>query len=109
MPLSFQAEDGIRDWSVTGVQTCALPIYLLRLRTAHAGVDVGGVEQGDAEVDGAVDHLARGLQIGALRSEERRVGTSVGCGWRRRGGRRGAAAGAVCEEASAATEESTPR
>ena len=23
----FQAEDGIRDWSVTGVQTCALPIY----------------------------------------------------------------------------------
>src|SRR5437016_10841240 len=25
----FQAEDGIRDWSVTGVQTCALPIYLL--------------------------------------------------------------------------------
>src|SRR5262249_57379997 len=24
----FQAEDGIRDWSVTGVQTCALPILL---------------------------------------------------------------------------------
>src|SRR5262249_59214179 len=24
----FQAEDGIRDWSVTGVQTCALPIWL---------------------------------------------------------------------------------
>jgi len=23
----FQSEDGIRDWSVTGVQTCALPIY----------------------------------------------------------------------------------
>ena len=23
----FQAEDGIRDTSVTGVQTCALPIY----------------------------------------------------------------------------------
>src|SRR5437016_11950632 len=22
----FQSEDGIRDWSVTGVQTCALPI-----------------------------------------------------------------------------------
>src|SRR3989339_1439401 len=22
----FQAEDGIRDWSATGVQTCALPI-----------------------------------------------------------------------------------
>src|SRR5258706_4927497 len=26
----FQAEDGIRDWSVTGVQTCALPIYVRR-------------------------------------------------------------------------------
>src|SRR5215213_11832255 len=25
--LFFQAEDGIRDWSVTGVQTCALPIH----------------------------------------------------------------------------------
>src|SRR5438093_11442650 len=25
----FQAEDGIRDWSVTGVQTCALPICTL--------------------------------------------------------------------------------
>src|SRR5262249_57737709 len=27
----FQAEDGIRDWSVTGVQTCALPILLQRI------------------------------------------------------------------------------
>src|SRR2546429_1971024 len=25
----FQAEDGIRDVAVTGVQTCALPIYLV--------------------------------------------------------------------------------
>src|SRR5438093_10125977 len=25
--LFFQAEDRIRDWSVTGVQTCALPIF----------------------------------------------------------------------------------
>src|SRR5688500_20200247 len=24
----FQAEDGIRDYKVTGVQTCALPIYV---------------------------------------------------------------------------------
>src|SRR5262249_61245691 len=28
----FQAEDGIRDWSVTGVQTCALPILPWRRR-----------------------------------------------------------------------------
>src|SRR5215213_10711835 len=26
----FQAEDGIRDWSVTGVQTCALPIWTVK-------------------------------------------------------------------------------
>src|ERR1039457_3437526 len=25
----FQAEDGIRDYKVTGVQTCALPIWLI--------------------------------------------------------------------------------
>src|SRR5688500_19317634 len=31
----FQAEDGIRDYKVTGVQTCALPICRLRL-------DLGG-------------------------------------------------------------------
>src|SRR5258706_12063396 len=30
----FQAEDGIRDWSVTGVQTCALPISRLVLGPA---------------------------------------------------------------------------
>ena len=27
----FQAEDGIRDSPVTGVQTCALPIYKLNV------------------------------------------------------------------------------
>src|SRR5438034_8808679 len=30
----FQAEDGIRDHCVTGVQTCALPIYRARLKAA---------------------------------------------------------------------------
>src|SRR5438093_2573610 len=25
----FQAVDGIRDWSVTGVQACALPIFMM--------------------------------------------------------------------------------
>src|SRR5256885_8412990 len=29
----FQAEDGIRDYKVTGVQTCALPICRARHRT----------------------------------------------------------------------------
>ena len=31
----FQAEDGIRDWSVTGVQTCALPISRTKLSQAY--------------------------------------------------------------------------
>src|SRR5690606_40217299 len=30
MSFFFQAEDGIRDFHVTGVQTCALPIYSRR-------------------------------------------------------------------------------
>src|SRR5207249_9694749 len=30
----FQAEDGIRDRNVTGVQTCALPILISRFRAA---------------------------------------------------------------------------
>src|SRR5256885_12809657 len=33
----FQAEDGIRDYKVTGVQTCALPIWLPRQRAAPRG------------------------------------------------------------------------
>src|SRR5256885_11511168 len=31
----FQAEDGIRDYKVTGVQTCALPIYADVARRVH--------------------------------------------------------------------------
>src|SRR2546430_7593266 len=37
----FQAEDGIRDLTVTGVQTCALPIYACGAR----GSDVGHPER----------------------------------------------------------------
>src|SRR5256885_7012868 len=29
----FQAEDGIRDYKVTGVQTCALPIFIDKYRS----------------------------------------------------------------------------
>src|SRR6266478_1591554 len=50
----FQAEDGIRDLTVTGVQTCALPIFRARdaLEDAivghegHEQVDVVGVPAG---------------------------------------------------------------
>src|SRR5256885_4208469 len=34
----FQAEDGIRDYKVTGVQTCALPICIIADHTREAGV-----------------------------------------------------------------------
>src|SRR5690625_7118697 len=33
----MQAEDGIRDGHVTGVQTCALPIYLVRRNVPDTG------------------------------------------------------------------------
>src|SRR2546426_7120878 len=35
----FQAEDGIRDYKVTGVQTCALPIYAVTLGVAPQRVE----------------------------------------------------------------------
>src|SRR5437879_13372229 len=83
----FQAEDGIRETSVTGVQTCALPIYqppddpigdegwqtVVKLRKLDSHVAVisrpglVGALSGQRHL-----HLAAGE-----RSEERRVGT----GW----------------------------
>src|SRR5256886_12922543 len=44
----FQAEDGIRDLTVTGVQTCALPISAAARSGAEgaAGRGVGGVGSG---------------------------------------------------------------
>src|SRR5437016_14656805 len=35
MVFFFPAEDGIRDWSVTGVQTCALPILAPYFHAAY--------------------------------------------------------------------------
>src|SRR5687767_15415614 len=40
----FQAEDGIRDKLVTGVQTCALPIFLQPSQTLWVGGE-GGMEE----------------------------------------------------------------
>src|SRR5262249_58278359 len=36
-----QAEDGIRDWSVTGVQTCALPIWVRIFSVTGASTGCG--------------------------------------------------------------------
>src|SRR5206468_5538064 len=90
----FQAEDGIRDLIVTGVQTCALPICngIDALANPHT-------ERGDAVADSAPAHLpdergedarARAAErvaegdraaVHVQRSEERRVGKE----WRSRG------------------------
>src|SRR5690349_22498820 len=40
----FQAEDGIRDLYVTGVQTCALPILEVYLEDGKVEIDNNGVE-----------------------------------------------------------------
>src|SRR5438093_11808217 len=39
----FQAEDGIRGWSVTGVQTCALPISVEEGAPLHGDTQLGDV------------------------------------------------------------------
>src|SRR3712207_7295756 len=40
MLFFFQAEDGIRDIGVTGVQTCTLPISTLTVQAVERGMDV---------------------------------------------------------------------
>src|SRR5438874_4787158 len=57
----FQAEDGIRDLYVTGVQTCALPISFVVHATQAAAGDVDHDEGAVValEIDGPVE--ARGL------------------------------------------------
>src|SRR5207237_3897360 len=75
----FQAEDGIRDSSVTGVQTCALPI------STRAEVE-GFVNDSSADayarvVDRLLASPAYGERMALERSEERRVGKECRCGW----------------------------
>src|SRR5688572_32401522 len=61
---SFQAEDGIRDLTVTGVQTCALPIlaplgkldaHHVQVGRVHAEVEVGHAPR-DQRGDAADEH-----------------------------------------------------
>src|SRR5690606_39746812 len=84
----FQAEDGIRDFHVTGVQTCALPILVVELSDGErqrlalatvvaSPVDVLLLDEPTNHLDIAARgwlerHLSR--RHGATRSEERRVG-----------------------------------
>src|SRR5699024_12225904 len=68
----FQAEDGIRDRNVTGVQTCALPICALEHRLVVQQVQHPGqaLDLGDRQLVLRTDPLEQRPQ----RSEERRVG-----------------------------------
>src|SRR5207248_7405932 len=81
----FQAEDGIRGRTVTGVQTCALPILAAHLGDVHAAVAVPGADDGGNEIGIGGDEFemvdGRELNSGDFidektraRSEERRVG-----------------------------------
>src|SRR5207244_5443261 len=87
----FQAEDGIRDDLVTGVQTCALPIsrqpgaqdVRRRLGPGHRHPPARhlSLRPGGAATDGAAALRQAGLSLVELgarqpraRSEERRVG-----------------------------------
>ena len=64
----FQAEDGIRDYKVTGVQTCALPICRISQRGGRMNY---AMVCSDCDV---VMDLIHGGNMMHKRSEERRVG-----------------------------------
>src|SRR5206468_9598795 len=69
----FQAEDGIRDLIVTGVQTCALPIYIRDwrwMRIQHCRTHEASPKQ-----SGPV------IRTWCERSEERRVGKECRSRW----------------------------
>src|SRR5260370_5807827 len=93
MYFFFQAEDGIRDSSVTGVQTCALPIFRCRRCAAGAGGGVGGVGVlglvggqigGIGPMMSSVPprfSLSASYSAISARSEERRVGKECRSRW----------------------------
>src|SRR2546430_7381606 len=89
----FQAEDGIRDLTVTGVQTCALPIcprddagiHEPRPRRVPADDAQRRVLAGDRMKMNGADAILRSLEAEgvdvAFRSEERRVGEECRSRW----------------------------
>src|SRR2546429_8889466 len=71
----FQAEDGIRDVAVTGVQTCALPICGgIRLRWRRSDRACRASFRRLPEVDRLGDALGAKGQRGLLPQSRRRVG-----------------------------------
>src|SRR3712207_7873039 len=84
----FQAEDGIRDIGVTGVQTCALPISTPVTALLERG-KIPVVATVAPDRDGVVHNVnadtaaaALAVALGAVkRSEERRVGKECRSRW----------------------------
>src|SRR5438874_9859844 len=74
----FQAEDGIRDLYVTGVQTCALPISIEFTPPADGDDGVVAVRRRRE-----FDCRCHCIRVAAAddRSEERRVGKECRCRW----------------------------
>mgnify|MGYP007135091516 CR=1 FL=1 len=71
----FQAEDGIRDVAVTGVQTCALPIWAT---STQAVAEIKTVSAKNISLDRKP--LSNGTPA-MERSEERRVGKECRSRW----------------------------
>src|SRR5258706_11744998 len=82
----FQAEDGIRDWSVTGVQTCALPIFRSDLPLDRHWWELEREPVRVRELHRLLDDLdfralKRRFASEIARSEERRVGKECRSRW----------------------------
>src|SRR5690348_18467613 len=74
----FQAEDGIRDGRVTGVQTCALPICLLGTSAASKARHATGKF---ARLPNRPTQCSMPQKEVSKRSEERRVGKECRSRW----------------------------
>src|SRR2546425_6783540 len=84
----FQAEDGIRDKLVTGVQTCALPIFLRSICT-RVQMDRKSFERGTLAANYHLcphcgerrTYAKADYRTKEARSEERRVGKECRSRW----------------------------
>src|SRR2546427_7854210 len=77
----FQAEDGIRDLTVTGAQTCALPIYRDGvIEQPKIGETLNDSRTRRAWPAGQDDHRVI-MAVHEKRSEERRVGKECRSRW----------------------------
>src|SRR6266850_2449296 len=73
----FQAEDGIRDYKVTGVQTCALPIWSCRPRPRLPGTAAGAWRGRGKERWRGCDRRRSRLKRGASASRRSIAGARV--------------------------------